>query len=245
MIPVHPTNSLLKLNDTGNPLVMLVFAWNFFDNIAKKVAGVLKGLSHKEVTFLVTFPEPRLIHVDLTAPETSHQLLQKLPHYSTHIPDLTITYENRTKTTMLTHQLNKEFLIPLFIVHHAPMFDRVNLIDFESDDGTLEIIKIFAPPSWEVVNSKTGKVFSALETDQKVIEHEKMYPEDWQVVLNTTEFLLAPNLQQVLWTIYSNTIGNETEQSAKSFVAAIQIMRVDGNNIAPVSYSMPLPEQRF
>ena len=95
------------------------------------------------------------------------------------------------------------------------------------------------------MNSTTGKVFSANETDQQVMKHEKMHPEDWQVALTTTEFLIAPNLRQTLWTLSSSTTGNETEQIAKSFVAAIPIMRVDGNNTAPVSYSMPLPKQRF
>ena len=85
VIPVHSTNSLLQLSDPGKPLIMLIFACNCFDEIAKKVVGVLKVSSHKEVTFLVTFPEPRVIHVYLTAPDTSHQLLRILPHHPTPI----------------------------------------------------------------------------------------------------------------------------------------------------------------
>lgn len=241
VIPVHPTSSLLQLSDPEKPLVMLVFAWNFFDEIAKRVVDVLKGSSHKGVTFLVPFPEPHVLYVDLMAAAgTSHQLLRRLPHYPTPIPNPITNDETRTKTIMVTHQRNEELLMPFFIMHHAPMFDKVVLIDFESDDHTVDIIKRFAPPSWEVVNSTTGSTFGAVATDAQVMNHEKVYPEYWQIALCTTEFLVAPNLRQTL----SSVTRNETER-AKSFVAQIPIFQVEGNNTMPLSYSMSLPRQRF
>ena len=240
VIPVLPTSSLLQLCDSEKPLVMLIFAWNFFDEIAKKVVGALKGSSHKGVTFLVPFPVPRVIFVDMTAAETKHQLLRKLSLYPTPIPNPITNDGNRTKVLMVTHQRNEEVLMPFFIMHHAPMFDKVILIDFEKDDDTLEVVKRFAPPSWEIVKSSTGKVFDAIATDQQVMNQGKMHPDYWQIALTTTEFLVAPDFRQTLSSVTKDEI-----EKAKSFVTTVPIFSVDGNNTAPLVYSRPLPKQRF
>ena len=64
-IPVQSMKSLQELSDPERPLVVLIFAWNFFDEITQKIVGALKESSHKGVTFLVPFPEPRVMYVDL------------------------------------------------------------------------------------------------------------------------------------------------------------------------------------
>ena len=143
---------------------------------------------------------------------------------------------DRPKAIMVTHQRNEELLMPFFIMNHAPLFDKVIMIDFESDDHTLKIIDRFAPPSWEVIPSSTGSVFDARLVDAQVMDVERQYPGDWLLALTTTEFLVAPQLRKSL------SIDFEKE---KSYITMISTFMIDGNNTkAPLSYSRPLPAQR-
>ena len=133
--------------------------------------------------FLVPFPEPQVIHVDLKANDVKFEVLWRLPHHPMHIPNPITNDKNRGKAIMVTHQRNEELFMPFFIMQHASMFDKATLIDFESNDRTLEIIERFAPPSWEVVKSSTGAAFDARKTDKQVMEIEKLYPNDWVVAV--------------------------------------------------------------
>jgi len=234
VIPVMPTPSILELSNPSKPLVVLIFAWNFFDEIANNIIERVKG-TYKEVTFLVPFPEPRVIRVDLQAESFKFNELRKMPYHPTPIPNPITHDKDRPKAVMISHQRNEELLMPFFIMNHAPMFDKVIMIDFESDDKTLEIIEKFAPPSWEVIPSSTGKVFDAAQTDKQVTEVEKKYPNDWLVALTTTEFLIATQLR--------TSLAQDLEKD-KMFVALLKTMLVDGNNSVPLSYSKPLPKQR-
>ena len=198
VIHVHPTKSLLQLTDPEKPLAILIFEWNFFDEIAKKIVSVLKESSHKGVTFLVPFPEPRVIYIDLMEAEIRHQLLRKLLHYPTPIPNPITNDENRIKTFMVAHQRNEELLMPFFIMNHASMFDKVILIDYISDDHTLDLVERFAPPSWEIVNSTTGMSFDLEKCDDQMMFYEKQNPRHWHLALTITEFLVAPNFRQNL-----------------------------------------------
>ena len=146
------------------------------------IISALKG-SHGEVMFLVPFPEPQVIHVDLKANDVKFEVLRRLPHHPMPIPNPITNDKNRGKAIMVTHQRNEELLMPFFIMQHASMFDKATLIDFESNDRTLEIIERFAPPSWEVVKSSTGAAFDARKTDKQVMEIEKLYPNDWVVAV--------------------------------------------------------------
>eukprot|EP00957_Ditylum_brightwellii_P035215 2670576-Ditylum_brightwellii.AAC.1 len=156
---------------------------------------MLKG-ECDDVVFLVPFPSPRVIWIDLKANEGkfTEQVIQELSYFPTPIPNPITHDENRTKAIMVTHQHNKEMLMPFFIMQHVPMFDKVILIDFESNNCTLEILKRFAPPSWEVVTTATGSVFDATKTDDQVAAIEKQYPNDWIITLTMTEFLYKPQL---------------------------------------------------
>eukprot|EP00927_Polykrikos_kofoidii_P015633 TRINITY_DN16971_c0_g1_i1.p1 TRINITY_DN16971_c0_g1~~TRINITY_DN16971_c0_g1_i1.p1 ORF type:complete len:1153 (-),score=115.37 TRINITY_DN16971_c0_g1_i1:21-3479(-) len=239
VIPVKPTSDILTLSDPGKPLVVLIFAWNFFDEIANKIIGQVKG-TRQEVRFLVPFPEPRVIkveiNVELTVEEVKSAVLRKMPFHPTRIPNPLAKDVDRPKAVMVTHQRNEELLMPFFIMNHAPLFDKVIMIDYESNDHTLKIIDRFAPPSWEVIPSSTGSTFDAHACDAQVVKVERQYPNDWLLALTTTEFLVAPQLRESL------SIGFEKE---KSYVSRITAFSIDGDNtVAPVSYSRPLPAQR-
>jgi hypothetical protein len=62
-IPVKKTDSLLTL-DAKKPLALLIFAWNFYEEIGQRVKAALKGLRH-EVLFIVPFPTPKLVKLQI------------------------------------------------------------------------------------------------------------------------------------------------------------------------------------
>lgn len=237
-LPVKPTSSLLQMSEGSKPLVVVVFAWNFFDEIAKKIKSILKG-KLKEVTFLVPFPSPRIIKVNLEIEDIEFEVVREFSFEPSLFPNPITHEENRTKAIMITHQRNEELLMPFFIMQHAPMFDEVILIDFKSDDRTLEIIERFAPPSWKVIESTTGEVFDARKTDQQVMSVEKLYPHDWIIALCTTEFLVRNQLRQYLKKIESSKSHKDSPAVSK-----IPSWEISANNSRPLVYSLPLPIQR-
>ena len=239
VIPVKPTSSILDLSKPEKQLVIVVFAWNFFDEIANKIIGMLRG-TREDVLFLVPFPTPKVIRFNLkSGKSTDFEVLREFLYHPTPIPNPITHDENRTKAVMVTHQRNEEFLMPFFIMQHAPMFDKVLLIDFKSDDRTLEIIERFAPPSWEVITSSSGEVFDARQTDQQVMALEKLYPDDWIIALTTTEFLVKPHLRQYLRAFEAGRVNKESP-----FIFKPQAIGINGNNTLPLVYSNSLPQQR-
>jgi len=140
------------------------------------------------------------------------------------------------KLMLLTHFFNEEMLLPFFIQHHAPLFDHAVLIDFDSTDRSVELIKRLAPPSWRVVRSTTGRVFSAEQTDQQLMDWEAQFPEDWHIVLTITEFLVHPDPRSYLQK-YNPPPGLSR---IVRFRDAIMV----GNETEPLQYGGSLPKQR-
>jgi hypothetical protein len=93
--------------------------------------------------------------------------------------------------TLISHLWNEEFLLPYWLGHHYPLFDRGVLLDYGSTDRSLEIIRELAA-GWEVRPSRNG-YFDARDADAEVMEVEREFS-GWKVVLNTTEFLLCHDL---------------------------------------------------
>jgi len=94
---------------------------------------------------------------------------------------------------LISHFYNEEFLLPYWVKHHKPMFDHAVLIDYGSTDRSIEIIKDLAP-DWEI--RQTGNQFfeePAIGNEVQKVEEE--VGNEWKIVLNTTEFLLCPNLR--------------------------------------------------
>jgi len=137
---------------------------------------------------------------------------------------------------LLTHFFNEEMLLPFFIQHHAPLFDHAVLIDFDSTDRSVELIKRLAPPSWRVVQSTSGGVFNAKQTDQQVMDWEAKFPEDWHVALTITEFLVHPDLRAYLQKQSPSTGLNKIVR----FKSATMI----GDDTEPLQYGVSLPKQR-
>jgi hypothetical protein len=90
------------------------------------------------------------------------------------------------RSTVISHFYNEEYLLPLWLRHHLPLFDHGILINRGSTDRSVEICRELAP-HWEVRDA-TCPEFDAVEVDQEVMAVEREIT-GWKFVLNTTEFL--------------------------------------------------------
>jgi hypothetical protein len=92
------------------------------------------------------------------------------------------------KKTIISHIWNEEYLLPFWLNHHKKYFDHGIIIDYNSTDRSIEIIKEICP-TWEVVPSKNQRM-GALIMDREIEEIESKNP-GWKMVLSTTEFLVG------------------------------------------------------
>jgi hypothetical protein len=91
-------------------------------------------------------------------------------------------------TTLITHIFNEEFLLPFWINHHKGKFDNVIVIDYNSTDASLEIIREMAP-EWQVITSPTH-FFDAQLLDEFITTLESKIKGN-KLVLTITEFLIG------------------------------------------------------
>ncbi len=97
---------------------------------------------------------------------------------------------------LISHVFNESYLLPSWIKHHREMFDHATIIDYASTDGTVDLVKKNAPSKWRVIVSRNSE-FDAEECDREVMEIEKELS-GWKIALNSTEFLVFPEMQKVL-----------------------------------------------
>lgn len=102
------------------------------------------------------------------------------------------------KTTLISHFYNEEFLLPFWLKHHAKLFDHGIMIDYDSTDNSVDIIKHYVP-HWEIRRSKNDE-FHAQKVDQEIMDIESELS-GWKMCLNTTEFLLLKNLPEYISTL--------------------------------------------
>jgi len=229
-IPTWPTAQLASV-DERKPLAILVLAWNFWPEIAKSIRGL--GLRRREVLCLLPFPQARLVRLDLTPDANRESELSRIPFYPHAWP---ARKQRQRKLMLLTHFFNEEMLLPFFIQHHAPSFDHAVLIDFDSTDRSVELIKRLAPPSWRVVRSTTGRVFDARKTDQQIMDWEAQFPEDWHIALTVTEFLVHPTLRSFL--------QNYNPPPGLTRIVKFRSAEMVGDDTHPLQYGGSLPKQR-
>jgi hypothetical protein len=97
--------------------------------------------------------------------------------------------------TIISHIFNEEFLLPFWIKHHLLLCDKAIIIDYNSTDSSLDIIRTLAP-HWEIRQSKYSE-FDSSNNHNEVIELEREIS-GWKMCLNATEFLLANDLESKL-----------------------------------------------
>jgi len=95
-------------------------------------------------------------------------------------------------STVVTHIYNEEFLLPYWLAHHKKIFNHGIIIDFNSTDQSLKIIKELVP-NWQIIKSPFVE-FEAEKLDRFVeeLETELHGP---RIALTITEFFVGdPNL---------------------------------------------------
>jgi hypothetical protein len=90
--------------------------------------------------------------------------------------------------TVVTHFYNEEYLLPWWLMHHREIFDHGILIDYDSTDRSVEIIKQYCP-TWQIVTSR-NRQFDAARCDEEVMDYESSTA-GWKMCLNVTEFLVG------------------------------------------------------
>jgi hypothetical protein len=90
------------------------------------------------------------------------------------------------KKTVLVHMYNEEYLLPFWLEHHRKLFDHGIVLDYDSTDRSVEIVKEICP-TWEVHTSR-NKWFDPPEVDKEVMEYEKTV-DGIKMTLNVTEFI--------------------------------------------------------
>lgn len=99
------------------------------------------------------------------------------------------------KATVICHFYNEEKLLPHWLRLHTRHFDHGVMIDYDSTDRSVEIIRDMAP-TWTLVKT-ANNCFDSHSCDEEVIAIETM-TEGWKIALNVTEFLLIDDLRQYL-----------------------------------------------
>lgn len=97
--------------------------------------------------------------------------------------------------TVISHFYNEEALLPYWLQHHLTIFNHGIMIDYDSTDRSVDIIREMAP-SWEIRKSR-NRTFDCFAVDYEVMDIERSIS-GYKMVLNTTEFLVHSDLTRFL-----------------------------------------------
>lgn len=103
---------------------------------------------------------------------------------------------------IISHFYNEEYLLYWWLNHHKDLFDYGIMINYQSTDSSVDIIKNMCP-HWVVVDSKNTS-FEAALVDNEVMDYEKQIT-GWRIVLNTTEFIVG-NIDSEIKSSVTNNI---------------------------------------
>jgi hypothetical protein len=93
-----------------------------------------------------------------------------------------------TKTTLLTHIFNEEYILPFWLNHHKIMFDEIIIVDYNSTDKSIELCKSICPDC-KIIKTRND-MFDAADTDKEMMDIENGI-EGIKIILNATEFLFC------------------------------------------------------
>ena len=134
---------------------------------------------------------------------------------------------------LISHFFNEEYLLPWWLKHHREVFDHGVLIDYRSTDRSVEICRELVP-GWEIVTSQ-HETFAGILCDFEVMKHEERFPGAWKLVLNTTEFLVGDQIDNVIRFVEENGLTGVLIPGA---------VIVDKEPDKVPSYDLPLVSQK-
>ena len=137
------------------------------------------------------------------------------------------------KKTVISHFYNEEFLLPWWLKHHKHIFDHGIMIDYQSTDRSIEIIREICP-TWDIIPSRNPH-FNGNDIDAEVMDIEKTL-DGWRMALNITEFL------------YGNTDHlTDTPEPTQYLISNYVFVDMEDTAKHPseLTYDRPLHEQRY
>ena len=139
----------------------------------------------------------------------------------------------RPRVILISHFYNERMLLPYWIQHHAPLFDAAVLLDYNSTDDSVEIIRREAPSTWRVVPSRNA-MFGAEQLDAEVVYWERQFGGAWKIALTTTEFLVHSDLHELVARLDRD----------RQTVVRFHGLNIVGNDSLPLQRFVPLLQQR-
>ena len=139
--------------------------------------------------------------------------------------------------TVICHFYNEELLLPWWLKHHSKIFDHGIMIDYQSTDRSVALIKEICP-HWAIIDSRNPNFVNSSAIDQEVMDIEKVLG-GWRMCLNVTEFLYG-NIDHLK--SYTEN-PNPTQYFIGNYVF-VDMENVDkGQTILDLNY--PLWKQRY
>ena len=172
-------------------MLILVLAWNFWDEIATNIKRELKD-HIDEVLVLLPFPTPRLVHLKINQlSSVPPSVLLTMPFSPPSIPSA-LDKPGRRKAVVVVDICREFELLRQFTVHHAHMFDNAIVLN-TCNSPLRETILGEAPISWFLQEDDSPAAI------QKTIR-EKVAGgvEVWMVKLSTLEFVVQSRFREEL-----------------------------------------------
>lgn len=100
------------------------------------------------------------------------------------------------KTVLISNIYNEEYYLPFWLEYHRKLFDHGVIIDYDSTDNSVAIIKEMCP-TWEIRRTKNvvddKAVFETYRIEEECKEVELSLKDCYKIYLNTTEWLIINN----------------------------------------------------
>jgi hypothetical protein len=167
-IPIKEPMHLTE--EKADKLLIVALTWNFHDEIMRKIRFLTKDFSDdKQVYILRYFPQVSIERLD-----------------------------RNLNLTVIAHFYNERYLLPWWLNYHKNIFDYGVMIDYDSTDNSVEIIRKIVP-HWTIIRSR-NRHFIPKQVDNEVKDVEDAVKYGYKVALNITEYIQS-NIRDTLRTV--------------------------------------------
>ena len=205
-IPVRPTSSIRQYTSNRRPLVILVLAWNFWDEIAVNIKRELQG-HIDEALVLLPFPTPRLVLLKTGTPVAENPVVLSMPFNPPEIPNALARKDRRRAVVVVDICKEGGFLMMQFMMHHAHMFDYAIVVN-ECKSPHRDLILGDAPTTWHLLEND----ISGPAIQHKIKSLVSGGPGPWVVNMTTSEFLVQSRFRDELMRLDSGDAAATTKE---------------------------------